>query len=267
MTAEPLSVLTVNIGNPSRERAEKQLAWLRGRDEHVLVLTETADSKGCAFLAEAFDSAGFEVAFPLPERGERGVMTVSRVPSAGCPPVKVDYLPHRAVSVSVATDSGPVDVLGLYVPSRDASAPKVERKRRFLADCMSALHAADQETARVAIGDLNILEPDHQPRYSTFKPFEYDFYRQLGQAGYHDAFRLLSETHEYSWVGRTGDGYRYDHAFVSGSLKERVGTCAYVHETRTDARFTDHSGMTLTLRGIDVHPWTTGDPAAPGALF
>jgi exodeoxyribonuclease-3 len=29
------------------------------------------------------------------------------------------------------------------------------------------------------LGDLNVLEPDHQPRYKLFAPFEYEFYRQL----------------------------------------------------------------------------------------
>lgn len=41
-----LSLLTLNIANPSPERAERQLSWLAARDEDVLVLTETKDSAG-----------------------------------------------------------------------------------------------------------------------------------------------------------------------------------------------------------------------------
>jgi exodeoxyribonuclease III len=51
MTASGLSLLTFNIGNPSEERARRQLAWLAGRDEHVLVLTETKASSGCEVRA------------------------------------------------------------------------------------------------------------------------------------------------------------------------------------------------------------------------
>jgi hypothetical protein len=29
------------------------------------------------------------------------------------------------------------------------------------------------------LGDLNVLEPNHEPHYPFFAPFEYDFYRQL----------------------------------------------------------------------------------------
>jgi hypothetical protein len=72
-------------------------------------------------------------------------------------------------------------------------------------------------------------------------------------AGYRDAFRLVAPgTLDYSWVGRTGDGYRYDHAHVSGPLAGRVQGCRYVHEPRTDEdRLTDHSALTVAL---DLEP-------------
>ncbi len=46
-----LSVLTLNIANPSVERAQRQLEWLATRDEDVFVLTETKASDGCRLLA------------------------------------------------------------------------------------------------------------------------------------------------------------------------------------------------------------------------
>src|SRR5207253_2095239 len=74
-----LSLLTFNIGNPSADRAERQLAWLASRDEHVLVLTETKASAGCKLLADAFASAGYAVCFPEPAPGEYGTMIVAKV--------------------------------------------------------------------------------------------------------------------------------------------------------------------------------------------
>jgi hypothetical protein len=58
MNPPGLSLLTFNIGNPSPGRAQRQLAWLASRDEHVLVLTETKASAGCQLLAGAFTAAG-----------------------------------------------------------------------------------------------------------------------------------------------------------------------------------------------------------------
>src|SRR5258707_341038 len=51
MNPPGLSLLTFNIGNPSPERAQRQLAWLASRDEQVLILTETKASAGCQLLA------------------------------------------------------------------------------------------------------------------------------------------------------------------------------------------------------------------------
>ncbi len=254
-------VLTFNLNNPSRERAERQLAYLAARPEQVLVLTETADSAGCTFLAERFTAAGYAVEFPRPEqRGERGVMIVSRLATRPGP-FAIGYLPHRAVAVMVETDEGPLEVVGLYVPSRDASPEKKERKRRWLEECAAAL--PDGRTgARMVLGDFNVLEPGHTPRYRFFAPFEYEFYEAFAAAGYVDAFRTLHPTAlEYSWVGKTGDGYRYDHAHHSADLGSALYGCSYVHEPRAGAdRLTDHSALALQLAVTATAPLPVTDP-------
>lgn len=261
-TPEPLGVLTFNLNNPSPERAERQLAWLAARPEHVLVLTESVASKGCRLLAERFTAAGYAVDFPEPPAGERGVMIVSRLPLVGSPPCAVGYLPHRVPAVTVKTADGPLDVIGLYVPSRDATPAKTERKRRFLAACRAGFPPDGAPPARLVLGDFNLLEPTHQPHYRFFQPFEYAFYMWLGDVGYRDAFRLLHPTAaEYSWVGRTGDGYRYDHAFTSASLVDQVTECAYVHEPRIE-RLTDHSALALQLAVSPLETLLVSDPTA-----
>lgn len=266
-----LDVLTFNLNNPGRERAERQLAYLAARPEPVLVLTETADSTGCNLLASHFKAAGYEVAFPRPGRGERGVMVVSLLATRPGPAI-VDYLPHRCVSVTVDTEDGPLDITGLYVPSRNATDAKTTRKRQFL-DAVRRSLPSGREGLRAVIGDYNILEPIHVPRYRFFQPFEYAFYEWLNEVGYQDAFRGLNlEALEYSWVGRTGDGYRYDHAHVSHGLMPAVSACSYIHDVRTATdRLTDHSALTLSLAVRPVAPLTVTVPAvdadAAPALF
>jgi exodeoxyribonuclease III len=180
MEASGLSLLTFNIGNPSEERARRQLDWLAGRDEHVLVLTETKASSGCQFLAGAFAAAGYHVTFPVPEPGEYGVMIASRVRADSLAfGDSIGYLPARAAAATLPTPDGPVQVIGAYVPSRDAGLEKTERKQKWLAACSAALAARDRAVPAVFLGDLNILEPGHRPHYSFFAPFEYDFYRAL----------------------------------------------------------------------------------------
>ncbi|MFD8509746.1 endonuclease/exonuclease/phosphatase family protein [Streptomyces antimycoticus] len=264
-----LDVLTFNLNNPSRERADRQLDYLAARPEPVLVLTETADSAGCDLLASRFEAAGYAVTFPRPGRGERGVMIVSRL-AARPGPAEVGYLPHRCVSVTVDSDEGPVDVIGLYVPSRDATATKTTRKRTFL-DQLPGRLPRGEEGLRLVLGDFNILEPTHTPRYRFFQPFEYAAYEWFGKAGYGDAFRALHpDALEYSWVGRTGDGYRYDHAHASTDLLTALRGCSYVHEVRTGTdRLTDHSALMVSLCLRPAAPLAVTNPtrAAEPALF
>lgn len=268
-----LDVLTFNLNNPSRERAKRQLRYLAGRPDPVLVLTEAARSAGCEFLAVQFEAAGYHVAFLPPMAGtrERGVMIVSRL-AAYSLPLPIGYLPQRAVAVTVQTETGPLDIIGVYVPSRDASEAKVTRKKRFLEELRAAL--PDGETgAHLVIGDFNLLEPTHVPQYRIFQSWEYGFYTGLEVAGYRDAFRLVApDALDYSWVGRTGDGYRYDHAHVSGPLADHVRGCRYVHEPRTGGdRLTDHSALTVSLALTASEPLDVTDPVrvhdAVPALF
>ena len=100
----------------------------------------------------------------------------------------------------------------------------------------------------VIMGDFNILDRDHRPHYSNFFEWEYAFYDALIALNYRDAFRYCHPgRQEYSWVGRTNDGYRYDYCFVSGALEKNILHCDYIHESR-EIRITDHSAISVELK-------------------
>ena len=103
--------------------------------------------------------------------------------------------------------------------------------------------------------------------HGSYAPFEYDFYRQLTDAyGFVDAFRALHpDSVEHSWVGRTGDGYRYDHAHCSADLAGKLLACDYVHQPRVD-RLSDHSALSVRLAIDPGEQLITSDPAAVSEL-
>jgi exodeoxyribonuclease-3 len=265
----PLSLITVNVGAPSLDRAQRQLRWLAGRPEDVLVLTETKATAGSQFLAEAFTAAGYAVTFPDHAPGELGVLIVSKLAIRPDPlGAAMDYLPARAAGVVVDTTDGPLRVVGAYVPSRDATAAKTERKKVWIQRFRQALDTTAGDAPMLLLSDLNVLEPTHTPAHrGQFAPFEYAFYTGLTvQHGLVDLFRHLHPDRvEHSWARRADLGYRYDHAHGSRALVERLTACEYVHETRAPgadgSRLTDHSGLAVRLALTATTALITSDPA------
>ena len=70
------SLLTLNVSNPPRARAEALLHWLwpRGR---TWVLTEVGTGSGSSLLQSVCRAAGYDV--HVTDRSELGVLTVARV--------------------------------------------------------------------------------------------------------------------------------------------------------------------------------------------
>lgn len=254
-----VSILSLNIGNPSPERAKIQCEWLKKRPEDVFVLTETKDSRGCSSIADFFlqygrdlfsldTSIDYNVVFPRSSTGDLGVMIVSKHPIIK----KNNFFEEnnifyaRQLETVISFEDRLLNIVGLYVPSRDRSEDKVNRKRSFI-NSIEKYIKESENSSKVIMGDLNILEREHIPHYSTFFEWEYNFYDNIRSEGYIDAYKYCNKgRQEHSWVGRTNDGYRYDYGFVSSDLKENIISCRYIHETRSDG-LTDHSAIVIEL--------------------
>jgi exodeoxyribonuclease-3 len=259
-----LSILTVNIGAASRERAEVMLRWLACRTESVFMLTETSAGGGTAYLLDRFRRAGYAVVHTPDANGDRGTAIVSRVQIAQ--PLTESFanvtIPGRVAAAMLDTDPA-VAVLGVYVPSRDRSADKTEKKQSFVASLLRALDElpAELRDGLVLGGDYNVIHRTHRPLHAGFLPFEFGLLETVEAHGLIDAHERCSPDEQaYSWIGRTGDGYRYDYFHVGRDLAERITGCAYLHETR-EQRLTDHAAVELHL-AVDQVSWLeTDDPA------
>jgi len=254
---ERVRVLTWNVQHANASRTHKQAIWLATADSHdVLVLTEVAAGETGRLLARLLREFGYTV--HLPEAGDdkyrvllacrTGILDV--ISETG-----VDVLPHRCVAARVKLPGAEVGVIGLYVPSRGPKEQRNVAKRAFQDAAATALPAMVAQLGMrspvVATGDLNVVEPDHDPRYAVFGQWEYDFYRSFAQAGFADAFRITQPGGmDYSWFGRpSGDGrrngYRFDHTFITTVHTAAVRDCRYLHAIRENG-LSDHAAMTLT---------------------
>ncbi|WP_084965909.1 endonuclease/exonuclease/phosphatase family protein [Thermoactinospora rubra] len=244
-----LSILTVNIGAASRHRAERLLAWLATRPEHVVLLTETSAGSGTAYLLGEFARAGWAVV-DTSDDGDRGAALVSRIATAAQPMDLPEVSIPGRVAAAVLDTQPQVCVVAVYVPSRDRSQAKTERKETFIASLLKALAGLPGNLHRHLIlgGDYNVIARTHRPLHPGFLPFEFGLLEALAEQGLIDAHdHLWPGAQPYSWTGRTGDGYRYDYLHVGPALVPRLHSCAYLHETREQG-LTDHAALTMTLQ-------------------
>jgi len=244
-----LKLITLNISGPSLVRAADLEKYLIGLDPDVIVLTETRSNPGTHQLIESFRELGFEVVAPMPSSsGERGVAILHRWAAASLPVFPTVTLDHRIVALDVDCPLG-LRLLGVYVPSRDASAAKVERKQTFLKQMQALLQDTIATSDILVLGDFNVIGRNHMPRYSNFKAWEYESLDSIAKMGLMDVFaEIHPKVQAHSWIGRMGAGYRYDYAFASESIMNRVIECAYIHEPR-EAGITDHAGLFMKIAG------------------
>jgi exodeoxyribonuclease III len=239
--------VTLNVSGPSTARAGRLLEFLPSLEADVMVLTETRQNRGTAQLLGHYRDLGYAVAAAQSmDASERGVAVIQR---AGRPVPLARELTaevrHRLVASEVGANQA-ITVVGAYVPSRDASPAKIARKQRFLSQ-MTALARRWAHERLVFLGDLNIVSRQHEPRFTTFRCWEYDALEALERHGLVDAYALLYPDEQvHSWIGRKGAGYRYDYAFVSAGLVPYLVDCEYVHEPR-ELGLSDHAAVVLTL--------------------
>jgi len=246
-TIRQLRILNWNIAHPSLTRAYKISEWIEKQENNILILTETSNSPGCNFLSDRLESLGFTVIFYKKE-GDFGSILAFKDFVGKRLDVGLEFLSHRVPAIICSTRIGKLGIIGVYVPSSVSRKEINGKKEKFQKEFTKVLSEQKQKLPNLIVcGDLNVLEPNHQPHYSFLRDWEYEFYESFEQIGFIDAFRLFyPDICEYSWYGRKGYGYRYDHFFVSKELKKYTKSCYYIHEPRKN-HLSDHSAMILKM--------------------
>lgn len=242
-------ILELNIGNPSLERAKKQINWMKNNNYDIYVLTETKNSEGCNYIEKSMKILGYQVVFPKPNGKNLGVMIISRVCLQNIDFVidDSDELFGRLIKCHIKSNDYKFDLLGIYVPSRDRSEKKVLRKKRFCDIVIKAL--SNNKNNMILCGDYNVVSVNHIPHYPVYYQWEYQFLQELQELEFIDVYEMLHPNkQEYSWMGRTGNGYRYDYIHSSKQMFNRISKCDYIHATREgEQKITDHSGICVEI--------------------
>lgn len=256
-----LSLLALNVSAPTRDRGRGLLELLWPAEDDLWVLTETSGGEGTRLIDQVSRAAGHQVLATDPkEGGGRGVMVVGRSPGVelsreDLPPPTL--LPGRVLSLRVALGEEVLRVAAVYGaasdPVRYSSAAQRQRKRDWLvafADWLRAWAAADPDTPRLLVGDLNLVDPINDGGLRYVLPEETAAYEALTSGhGLVDAWRVAHPgSTEPSWVDHSGARCRYDHAFVDSGLAQRVAACD-LDQAPGESGLTDHAALRLHFRG------------------
>lgn len=249
-TPESIRLMAWNVQRSSPARAAAQVAWLAQRsDADVLLLSEVHHSAGGKALMQALHECGYQLAVTSPAEGYF-VLGATRVGKMEHLAIELEHLPQRFLAARLRIERHTLGIAGLYVPSRGPAARRNQDKRSFQAAVSTALPDLKSELRQlplVVAGDLNVVEPGHVPHHAVFGEWEYRFYRTFAEHGLVDAFRALNPTElDHSWFGRSGNGYRFDHIFISEAHRGRLHTCRYIHEPRL-LGLSDHSPIAVSL--------------------
>ena len=250
--AGALRLLIFNAQHASPARARRQAAWIASQETaDLVILTEVGTGPGGRALTGALAGHGYLSAVaPEPSAADYRTVIASRGPDLTTVPSGIAVLAHRGPAATVSLAGQAIGLLGLYVPSRGPKDQRNQAKRAFqhaVAEALPGFVALFDGPVIVA-GDLNVVEPGHTPHHPVFGNWEYDFYRSFTSAGLADAYRLVhpDDAAAHSWYGRSGQGYRFDHAFITSHHRAQVRDCGYLHEPRQQG-LTDHAAMTLTV--------------------
>lgn len=245
-------VLLFNCQHASPGRARRQAAWIGSQEgADLVVLTEVGSGPGGAALIEALADNGYAtVIAPRPQVPDYFTVLASRSAPMQAVPSGITVLPHRAPAAIVHIGGRPLGLVGLYVPSRGPRERRNEAKKDFQEAVTAALPdlmAIFPDMPVIVAGDLNVVEPGHQPPHAVFGRWEYAFYDSFKSAGLTDAFRHQHpETADHSWYGRSGRGFRFDHIFTTAEDASRITNCVYDYRP-LEAKLTDHAAMGLQL--------------------
>ncbi|WP_327147024.1 endonuclease/exonuclease/phosphatase family protein [Nocardia sp. NBC_01327] len=245
-----LTVCALNVQSAPPARAHKLAEWLLSTEASVLVLTEIRDSDGSRQLLETLRADGFST-------------TPAQLNAAGAPTAGDKYhaviatfghqisrqlrgpMGNRVAVTDLTTVHGQVRIVGMYAPANGMTLESSHTRAQFQRRALGEL-AALRRPRTVFAGDLNVVEPGHEPRLTAYETHDYEFYTAICSAGMVDTFRSLHpDQHEHSWFSDRFLAQRIDHTFMTSA----TGTVTGCHYDRTtiDTSLSDHSAMITTI--------------------
>lgn len=241
-------IMTLNLQSSSMQRLVCQIDWIVEKDPDIVVITEVKFNDKLEYIEGRLGYYGYHCFYDGDNDGVFRTIIASRIEGTNYAESN-DSLTFDPRVEAVTCKYYGIDlcVVGLYAPTNGQSYQQVKDKRKFHRRFVTELmrFSTESDASLLLLGDFNLLEPCHVPRYQEFEKW-FDEYECLVELGYKDVFRLFEpHANEYSWT-RGHLSQRLDHAFARGQIESKIESVFYDHYPREN-RLSDHSALILKL--------------------
>jgi len=226
-------IVSWNIQQGGGSRITKILNTIRTYDATVVVYSEFHNNKSGDHLRQGMQNLGYKHAFFTGALDALNTVAIFSKIACGSSifPKCDEKFPHAMLRLEFDI----FDIYGVYFP---------HKKKHSLFP-----YLIDEELSKgkpsIIAGDYNSGINGLDQKGTSF--WYSEFLIKMQENGYLDAFRLKhGDIKEYSWYSHQGNGFRYDHTYVSESLSPIVHDCYYDHIAR-EHKYADHSPMILEL--------------------
>jgi exonuclease III len=229
-----MKIISWNIRQGGGSRAEAIAQALIQHQADVIILSEYQNNPAGNLIRIRLMLDGFHFQSPsTADKDKNGVLIATRSVSSFQPVLHADDGFEECV---LECHWNQLILCGVYLPHK-----KKHTRFDFL------LNAIKTNTASMIIaGDYNTGFNRIDQAGDSF--WYEEKLRLLQKLGMKDAYRMFhQDIKEYSWYSHQGNGFRYDHTWVSDDLSDRVIRCEYSHVER-EQNLTDHSMMILELK-------------------
>lgn len=242
---DELRVCALNVNSPNPSRAQRIVNWLLATKSNTLVLTEMQPSEGGRHILACLHAEGFTTTCTPGWKDTRYFAAIA-TRGVNATPVQPAGFDPRITTADISTDVSTVRLVGIYGPTNGMTADSSHRRREFQQRLLHYLAQINTSALCVA-GDLNVVEPDHQPHLPAFEDHDYAFYTGLLALGLRDAYRELNPSGgDHSWINPRFGSQRLDHSLI-GAGAGQIQACTYDHTTRSDD-LSDHAALLTTIR-------------------
>jgi len=227
-------ILSWNILQGGGRRVEDTAKYITAQKPDIVALQEFRAGRHGEVLKAALKKTGLGHQFVASEDGENTLFLAAREPfDAG------DFMPERDGPCHIIeADVAGHTLINIHFPQKKAQVPLFEALETDTPSLLSG--------RTLMLGDMNCGIPFADSTGKTFENTKY--FQHLLSMGWVDAWRVRhEESKEFTWISpRTGNGFRYDHAFASPTLNSEIAWVEYDQAPR-EAKLSDHAALLLEL--------------------